>query len=74
MSSSKRIPISEQHWEELGDIKGAGQSWDDVVGDLIEQYKKARLFREVREARENDEFSSLDDVIPPEDTAASEDT
>lgn len=42
MSTSKLIPISEQHWEELGDIKGAGESWDDVVGDLIEQYKKAR--------------------------------
>lgn len=66
MSTSKRIPISEQHWEELGDIKGAGQSWDDVVGELIEQYKKSRLFREVREARETDEFRPLDEVIPPE--------
>ena len=68
MSTSKRIPVSEEHWEELGDLKGAGQSWDDVIGDLVEHYKRARLFREVHEARENDEFHSLDEVIPPEDT------
>lgn len=66
MGTSKRIPISEQHWEELGDMKRAGQSLDDVIGDLIEHHKKARLFREVREARENDEFRPLDEVIPPE--------
>lgn len=68
MSASKRIPVSEEHWEELGDLKGAGQSWDDVIGDLVEHYKRARLFREVHEARESDEFRSLDEVIPPEDT------
>jgi len=68
MSANKRIPVSEEHWEELGDLKGAGQSWDDVIGDLVEHYKRARLFREVHEARENDEFRSLDEVIPPEDT------
>ena len=68
MSTNKRIPVSEEHWEELGDLKGAGQSWDDVIGDLVEHYKRARLFREVHEARENDEFRSLDEVIPPEDT------
>ena len=67
MSASKRIPVSEEHWEELGELKGAGQSWDDVIGDLVNHYKKARLFREVRESRENDEFRSLDEVIPPED-------
>ena len=68
MSTSKRIPVSEEHWEELGDLKGAGQSWDDVIGDLVEHYKRARLFREVHEARENDEFRSLDEAIPPKDT------
>lgn len=66
MSTSKRIPVSKEHWKELGDLKEAGQSWDDVIGELVDHYKKARLFREVREARENDEFHTLDEVIPPE--------
>lgn len=70
MSTSKRIPVSEKHWEELGELKGAGQSWDDVIGDLVEHYKKARLFREVRESHESDEFRPLDEVIPPEDDEA----
>jgi predicted CopG family antitoxin len=70
VSTSKRIPVSEERWQELGDMKGAGQSWDDVVGELVDHYKKAQLFREVRESRENDEFQSLDEVIPPEDDEA----
>jgi predicted CopG family antitoxin len=70
MSASKRIPVSEERWEELGDLKGAGQSWDDLIAELVDEHKKSRLFREVREAHESDEFRPLDEVIPPEDDGA----
>ena len=43
MSAVKRIPVSEPIWKELGAMKGAGQTYDDLLGDLIERAKKARL-------------------------------
>jgi hypothetical protein len=43
MSAVKRIPVSEPVWKELGAMKGAGQTYDDLLGDLIERAKKARL-------------------------------
>lgn len=43
MSAAKRIPVSEPVWKELGAMKGAGQTYDDLLSDLIERAKKARL-------------------------------
>ncbi len=43
MSAVKRIPVSEPVWKELGAMKGAGQTYDDLLEDLIERAKKARL-------------------------------
>ncbi|MEN6341154.1 MAG: hypothetical protein ABFC89_01205 [Methanospirillum sp.] len=43
MPAVKRIPVSEPVWKELGAMKGAGQTYDDLLGDLIERAKKARL-------------------------------
>lgn len=58
--------MTEERWEELGDLKSAGQTWDDLLGELVEERKKARLFRRMQEIEERDEWVSLDD-LPPED-------
>lgn len=47
MSAVKRIPVSEPIWKELGSMKGAGQTYDDLLADLIERAKKARLEEDV---------------------------
>jgi predicted CopG family antitoxin len=43
MPALKRLPVSEKIWKELGAMKGAGQTYDDLLGELIERAKKARL-------------------------------
>lgn len=43
MPALKRLPVSEKVWKELGAMKGAGQTYDDLLGELIERAKKARL-------------------------------
>ncbi len=35
MPALKRLPVSEKIWKELGAMKGAGQTYDDLLGELI---------------------------------------
>jgi predicted CopG family antitoxin len=61
-NATKRIPVTEESWKELGKIKDAGQTWDDVITELVEEHKKARLFRDMKEIQENSGFVPLDEV------------
>lgn len=60
MSADKRIPVSEERWEELGEMKAAGQTYDDLLHELIEEYKEHRLAEMVREKREEGDFVEVD--------------
>lgn len=59
--ADKRIPVTEERWEELHDLKGPGETYDELLADMVEEYKKARLFRDVDEIREEEEFEPLDE-------------
>lgn len=60
--ADKRIPVTEERWEELHDLKGPGQTYDELLAELVEEHKKARLFRDVTRIREEGEFEPLDEV------------
>jgi len=60
MSADKRIPVSEERWRELGEMKDAGQTYDELLQDLIEAHKQRRLAEMVREKREDGEFVEVD--------------
>jgi hypothetical protein len=61
MSAVKRIPVSEPVWRELGAMKGAGQTYDDLLEDMIDRVKKARLEEDVKmwESCPDSEYVSL---------------
>ncbi len=60
MNAAKRIPVTERVWEELSSLKRAGQTFDELLDVLIEEHKKAVLFREMRDIEERGEFVDLD--------------
>lgn len=60
--ADKRIPVTEERFDELGDLKAAGQTWDDLIAELVEERKKRRLLRDMDEVREGSEFVPLDDA------------
>jgi predicted CopG family antitoxin len=60
MNAAKRIPVTERVWEELSALKMAGQTYDELLDDLIEEHKKAVLFREMRAIEEKDAFVELE--------------
>lgn len=59
--SEKRIPVSEETFDELGEFKGAGDTWNDVLQDLIERSHELNR-RELLDRTEDDEYVPLEDV------------
>lgn len=55
MASTKRVPVSEPTWKELGKMKEAGQTYDDLIKDLIQEANRTELAKKVRESMEKDE-------------------
>lgn len=61
-NASKRIPVTEERWEDLHELKGPGQTFDELIEELVEERKKAQLFRDMNRIREESEFVPLDEA------------
>ena len=59
--ADKRIPVREETFEQLGGLKGAGETWDDVMQELIEAHQRENR-RELLERTDEDEYVPLDEV------------
>jgi predicted CopG family antitoxin len=56
MLAIKRIPVTEAVWVELSDLKMAGQTYSQLLEEMIEDRKKARFFRDMERIEEEDDF------------------
>ena len=63
-NASKRIPVTEERWKELNELKEAGETYDDLLGELIQEHQRRRLAERAKEVREADseELTSLDEL------------
>ncbi|MDJ1430744.1 antitoxin VapB family protein [Halostagnicola sp. A-GB9-2] len=59
--ADKRLPVREDTFEQLGQFKGSGETWDDVIQDLIEARQKQNL-QEMLERTDDDEYVPPDEV------------
>lgn len=62
--ANKRIPLTEERWKRLNDIKEAGQTYDELLHELLQDYNRRQLATSVREVREADseELTPLDEL------------
>lgn len=62
--ADKRIPVTEERWTELNELKKAGQTYDDLLEELIQEHQRRQLAERTRNVREADteELTPLDDV------------
>lgn len=56
MLATKRIPVTEAVWVELSDLKTAGQTYSQLLEEMIEDRKKARFFRDMEKIEGEGEF------------------
>ncbi len=62
MSLTKRIPVTEQVWKELAEMKTAGQTYDALLAEMIEVRKKRRLVEDVQRSIQEDDFVPLSEI------------
>ena len=56
MGANKRIPVTESVWIDLSSLKKAGQTYSQLLEEMIEDRKKARLFRDMEKIEEEGDF------------------
>lgn len=45
--TTELIPVTEERWNELRELKAEDQSYDELVGLLVQEHKRRRLTRSV---------------------------
>lgn len=64
MSAVKRIPVTEPVWKDLAEMRSAGQTYTDLLAEMIEDRKKRRLEEDVRKwsSRKKSDYVSLSEI------------
>jgi predicted CopG family antitoxin len=62
MSIVKRIPVTEPVWRELSEMRSAGQTYTELLEDLIETRKKERLMSDMKRIEEEGTFVPLSEI------------
>jgi predicted CopG family antitoxin len=64
MSAVKRIPVTEPVWRNLAEMRSAGQTYTDLLAEMIEDRKKHRLEEDVRKwsNRKKTDYVSLSEI------------
>lgn len=62
--ADKRIPVTEERWKELNELKEAGQTYDELLEQLIKEHNRRQLAESARSVREADreELTSIDEL------------
>ncbi len=62
--ANKRIPVTEDRWRELNDIKQAGQTYDELLKELIQERNRRQLAERARRVEEADrqDLTPLDEL------------
>jgi predicted CopG family antitoxin len=61
MTATKRIPVSEEIWAALSELKHPGESFDGLLATMVDREKKARLLADMQRIEAEDEFVELPD-------------
>lgn len=59
MVATKRIPVSQKIWEELNRLKEPGQTFDELLEELLEREKKLKLIKDMKRIEETADFVEL---------------
>lgn len=63
------IGVSGEVYRELNRLKRPGETYDDLLGGLVEEHKHRRLFDLLEDIEEaTDTWTSLEDLPPVDDT------
>ncbi|MFW6220655.1 MAG: hypothetical protein ACOC3X_03185 [Nanoarchaeota archaeon] len=60
---NKRIPVSEEMWKTLGKMKEAGQTYDELLFELMRSYNRKELSAKMNAAQKGKgNWTNLEDI------------
>jgi predicted CopG family antitoxin len=59
MLATKRIPVTETVWAELSDLKRPGETFDQLLSEMVDREKKARLVEHLLKIADEGEFVEM---------------
>ena len=64
MSAIRRLPVSLKVWQDLKAMKEVNQTYDDLLGDMIDQVRKDRLEEDLNtwEISPDSDYVQLSDI------------
>ena len=60
--ANKRIPVTEQIWESLAKLKKHGQTYDQLLAEMIALKQERDFLAHIEEIEKHGEFISLKDA------------
>lgn len=61
--AKKRIPVTEETLEKLKKLGHKGQTYDELLNEMMEAYKKERFIKMLKERREEGSFVDFDEAF-----------
>ena len=61
-TATKRIPVTEKIWESLADLKKHGQTYDQLLSEMITLKQERDFLAHIEELEKHGEFISLKDA------------
>jgi len=62
MPAVKRIPVAEPVWKDLSEMRSAGQTYTELLEEMVEARKKERLLSDMKRIEEEGTFVSLAEI------------
>jgi predicted CopG family antitoxin len=59
MIATKRLAVTESVWAELSDLKRPGETFSQLLAEMIEREKKARLIAHLKKIADEGDFVEL---------------
>jgi predicted CopG family antitoxin len=57
--ANKRIPVTNKVWEDLSHLKRPGETFAQLLEEMIEHEKKTRLFRDMEKIEKEGKFVEM---------------
>jgi predicted CopG family antitoxin len=59
MLATKRVAVTEPVWAELSDLRKPGETFNQLLAEMIEREKKARLIEHLKQIADEGDFVEL---------------
>ncbi len=61
--ADKRIPVTKETLERLKKLGHKGQTYDELLNEMIEAYKKEKFIKMLKERRQEGKFTDFDEAF-----------